>query len=174
MGLWVYRLSQPNIETASEISRELLDLAAKLGGDEFRLLAEFAAFFTCWWSGRYASVPPHAAQVRLLYDPERHRGPKIYPMDPAMAVLAFESVALWCLGYPDRASERGLAALSMDQRVSHPFSLCIALRIEAMLRILRREPELMAARTNACLAVAREHGFMFFCAVGSMLAETIA
>jgi predicted ATPase len=169
VGLWVYHLVQPDMETASELSRELFDLAAKLGSDEFRLLAEFAACVTCFDSGRYTSVPSHAVRVRVLYDPERHRGPKIWPIDPAMAALGFESLALWCLGYPERAAVRGLAALSMGQTVCHPFSMCYALRIEAMLRILRREPELMAARTTACLAVAREQGFALFCAVGSML-----
>jgi predicted ATPase len=133
------------------------------------LLAEYVAFFTFWWSGQYANVRSHATQVRALYDPARDRGAKIFPMDPAMSVLAFESVALWCLGYPERASERELAALAMDQTVAHPFSLCVALRIAAMLRIQLREPELMAARTKACLAVAREQGFAYVCAVGSML-----
>jgi hypothetical protein len=89
--------------------------------------------------------------------------------DPAMSALGFESLALWYLGYPDRASERGLAALAMGQTVAHPFSLCWALRFEAWLRIQRREPELMAARTKAFLAVAREQGFAFDCAAGSML-----
>ena len=149
VGLWVYHLVQPDLETASELSRELFNLAAKLGSDEFRLLAEYAACVTCCWSGRYTSVLSHAARVRVLYDPERHRGPKIYMMDPAMAALAFESLALWCLGYPERASERGLAALSMGQTVAHPFSLCWALGCEAVLRIQRREPELIAARTKA-------------------------
>jgi predicted ATPase len=107
--------------------------------------------------------------VPVLYDPERDRGPKILMMDPAMWALAFESRALWCLGYPDRASERGLAALSMDPMVAHPLSLCMALREEAMLRILRREPELIAARTKAYSAVASEQGFAYDCAVGSML-----
>ena len=40
---------------------------------------------------------------------------------------------------------------------------------EAFLRIQRREPELIAARTKAFLMVAREQGFAFDCAVGSML-----
>jgi predicted ATPase len=157
------------METASELSRELFNLAAKLGNDEFRLRAEYAACATCFWSGRYTSVPSHAARVQVLYDPKRHRGPKIYFMDPAMAALAIESLALWCLGYPERASERGLAALAMGQTVAHPFSLCWALRCEAWLRILRREPEVMAARTKAHLAVAREQGFAYECAAGSML-----
>jgi tetratricopeptide (TPR) repeat protein len=169
VGLSNYHLMQPDMETASELSRELFNLAAKLGSDEFRLLAELAACGTCLWSGRYTSVLSHAARVRVLYDPERHRGPKIYWMDPAIAALHFESLALWYLGYPASASERGLAALSMAQTVAHPFSLCCALRYEAWLRILRREPELMAARTKALLAVAREQGFAFECAAGSML-----
>ena len=78
MGLWLYHLMQPDMETASKLSRELFNLAAKLGSDEFRLLAEFVACVTCFWSGRYTSVLSHAARVRVLYDPERHRGPKIY------------------------------------------------------------------------------------------------
>jgi predicted ATPase len=168
VGLWGYHHTRPDMETASELSRGLLNLAAKLGSDEFRLLAEVAACVNCWNSGRYTIVPSHAARVRVLYDPERHRGPKIWPIDPAMAALSFESLALWCLGYPERASERGLAALGMGQMVAHPFSLCWALRCEAMLGILRREPELIAAPTKAFLAVAREQGFAFYCAVGSM------
>ncbi len=169
VGLCVYNLMQPDMETASELSRQLFNLAAKLGSDEFRLLAEYVACVTCFWSGRYTSVPSHAARVRVLYDPERHRGSKIFAIDPAMAALGVELLALWCLGYPERASERGLAALSMDQTVAHPFSLCWALRWEAWLRIVRREPELMAARTTAYLAVATEQGFAYDCANGSML-----
>ncbi len=169
VGLWVIHLTRPDMETASELSRELFTLAAKLGNDDFRLLAEYVACCTCSWSGRYTSVPSHAARVRVLYDPERHRGPKIFVIDPAMAALTFESLALWCLGYPERASERGLAALSMGQSVAHPFSLCWVLWCEAWLRIERREPELMTARTKAFLAVAREQGFAWHCAVGPML-----
>ncbi len=169
VGLCTYYRVRPDLETASALSRELSSLAAKLGSDEFRLLAEYAACVTCCWSGRYARVPSHAAQVRVLYDPERHRGPKIFMVDPAMASLAIESLALWYLGYPDRASERGLGALSMAQTVAHPFTLCWVLGFEAWLRMLRREPELMAARTKAQLAVAREQGFAWDCAANSML-----
>ena len=169
VGLWLYHLTRPDLQTASALSRELFDLAAKLGSDDFRLLAEYAACVTCWWSGRYTSLPSHAARVRVLYDPERHRGPKIFVVDPAVAALTVELLALWCLGYPERASERGLAALSMAQTVAHPFSLCWALRCEAFLRIQRREPELMAARTKAYLMVAREQGSANDCAAGSML-----
>jgi predicted ATPase len=168
VGLWLHHLMQPHLETTSELSRELLDLAAKLGNDEFRLIAESVACCTCFWSGRYTSVLSHAARVRVLYDQEYHR-PKMYMIDPAMSALAYESLALWYLGYPERASERGLAALSMAQTAARPFGLCLALWLEAWLRILRREPELMAARTKAYVAVAREQGFAFYCAVGSML-----
>jgi predicted ATPase len=169
VGLWNYYSTRPDQETASELSRELFNLAAKLGSDEFRLLAELAACINCYHSGRYTSAPSHAARVRVLYDPERHRGAKIWNVDPAMQVLGFESQALWCLGYPERASGRGLAGLAMGQTLAHPFSLCVALRWEALLRIVRREPELMAARTKALLMVAREQGFAIYCAAGSML-----
>ena len=132
VGLWVYHLVQPNTETASELSRELFNLAAKLGSDDFRLLAEHAACVTCFWSGRYTSALSHAARVRVLYDPERHRGPKIWVIDPAIAALAHKSLALWYLGYPERASERGLAALAMAQTVAHPLSLCCRFAVRGL------------------------------------------
>jgi class 3 adenylate cyclase/predicted ATPase len=169
MGLWLMHLGRPDMETASGLSLELFDLAARLGNDEFRLLAELIAFLTCFWSGRYTRALSHAVRVRVLYDPERHRGPKIFVMDPAVLALAIESLALWCLGYPERASERGLATLAMAQTVAHPFSLSRALWCEAVLRIQGREPELIVARTKAYLAVAREQGFVRDCALGSML-----
>jgi class 3 adenylate cyclase/tetratricopeptide (TPR) repeat protein len=169
VGLWVIHLVRPDLETASELSQELFNLAAKLGSDEYSLNAESVACVTCCDSGRFTSVPSHAARVRVLYDPVRHRGPNFLMLDPAMTALAFESRTLWCLGYPERASERGLAALSMGETVAHPLSLCMALREEAMLRIMRREPELIAARTKPYLAIAREHGFAYDCALGSML-----
>jgi hypothetical protein len=161
MGLWLYHLVQPDMETASAITGELFDLAANLGSDELRLLAELVACSTCFWSGRYVGVLSHAARVRVLYDPVRHGGPKIWVTDPAIAALVIESLALWCLGYPDRASERGLAALSTAQAMAHPFSLSYTLWREAWLRILRREPELIAARIKANLAVATEQGFTY-------------
>ena len=89
VGLWLIHLTRPDLETASALSRELFDLAAKLGSDDFRLLAELAACVTCFWSGRYTSVLSHAAQVRVLYDPERHRGPKIFIVDPSHGGLGF-------------------------------------------------------------------------------------
>jgi len=85
-----------------------------------------------------------------------------------MAALGVESLALWCLGYPDRAPERGLAALAMGQTVAHPFSLCFALYWEAVLRMQRGEPELMAARTKALLAVAKEQGLAYYSTPGSI------
>jgi predicted ATPase len=110
----------------------------------------------------------HARQVLAIYDPEHHRGPKAFMADPAMVAMSVESISLWYLGYPDRAHQRGLAALSMDRAVAHPFSLCWVLWQEVCLRILRREPELTAARAEAHLAVAREQGFPLDCAVASM------
>jgi predicted ATPase len=168
VGLWVVHLCRPDLQTASELSRELFNLAEKLGSDDFRLLAESCASWTCFHSTRYTSALSHAAQALVLYDPERHRGPKIWNVDLAMAALTCEANASWYLGYPDRASERELAALTMAERVAHPFSLCFALMMGSWLRILRREPELIAARTKAHLAVAREQGSTWDCAWASM------
>ena len=82
VGLWNYHLNRSDMEAASELSRELFNLAAKLGSNESRLLAELAAFHTCAFSGRYTTTLSHVARVRALYDPGRHRGPTICGVRP--------------------------------------------------------------------------------------------
>ena len=171
VGLWVYEVCRPDRPDAGrplKVSQELSTLAAKLGGDDVSLLAEYTAFVSCHWAGRFTETLSHAAQVLGIYDPEHHRGPKAFMVDPAMVAMSFESMSLWYLGYPDRAHQRGFAALSMHRTVAHPFSLCWVLWQEVCLRILRREPELTAARSEAYLALAREQGFPLDCALASM------
>ena len=90
-----------------------------------------------------------------------------------MAALAYRGAGLVVLGCPERASERGLAALAMDQTVARPFrrasaGLCFARHCSAM---QRREPELMAARTKAFLAARPARGSRL-CARGAPCAKS--
>ena len=72
VGLWVHQLCRPDRPDARrplEASQELLLLAARLGGNDVSLLAEYTACVSCHWAGRFAETLSHAAQVFAIYDP---------------------------------------------------------------------------------------------------------
>jgi predicted ATPase len=64
----------------------------------------------------------------------------------AAHALAWQSHALWCLGYPQQAQERGLDAVKLVQDLDQPFNQALVSAYLALLQQLRADE-----------AVAREH-----------------
>jgi len=64
----------------------------------------------------------------------------------AALALAWQAHALWCLGYPQQAQERGLDAIKLVQDLDQPFNQALVSAYLAMLQQLRADE-----------AVAREH-----------------
>jgi len=105
-----------------------------------------------------------------LYDPRRHEAQALsYGQDPGAACLAFGAVALWLLGYPDRAVERSRAALALAAEHAQPSSVVLARHFAAMLHQCRREPDLAREHSEAVLAIAHEQGFSFWLAGARVL-----
>jgi predicted ATPase len=112
--------------------------------------------------GHLASVPHHSDQELALYDPERQRGRRTVAGDAVVDSLGHCAFALWALGYPDRARDKGMTAITLARRVTHPFGLCSAVNWNAYLHYFRREPALVAESIGVLSEVAREQGFAFW------------
>ena len=101
-----------------------------------------------------------------LYNPQQHRAHAfLYGQDPGMGCRVFAAHVLWMLGYPDQALQRSQEALTLAQRVSHPFSLAFALSFAARLHGFRREWQAAQERAEALITLAREQGFAHWLAV---------
>jgi predicted ATPase len=102
-----------------------------------------------------------------LYDPERHRPlASIYVYDPRLAGLVGLAFALFQLGYPEQAVARCREAIDDAERLSHPTGLAYALQHACMLDQLRRDILGAGRRAAALVALAAEHGFAFWHALG--------
>jgi predicted ATPase len=88
---------------------------------------------------------------------------------PAISCLSHLSWALWYGGFPDQALERSREALAAAQELSHPYSQGYAQNFAAVLHCLRREPQDTRARAEEAIALANDHGFPFWAAMGSVL-----
>jgi predicted ATPase len=80
----------------------------------------------------------------------------------------YAALVLWLLGYPDQALQRSQEALSLVQKLTHPFSMAFALTFATWLDGLRREWPAAQEQAETLMALAREQGFAQWLAVGLM------
>ena len=86
-----------------------------------------------------------------------------------MFCRGYVAITLWCLGYPDQATQRSHEALTLAQELAHPFSLAYALVFAAWLHQLRRDASLTYERAEAIITLATEQGFAILVAWGTLL-----
>src|SRR5262249_60054121 len=97
--------------------------------------AHMALAITSLSHGDPAATHEHAERGLALYDPGRHGGHAyLYGQDPGVGCLAFGALALWLLGYPDRAVERGREAVARAAELGHPTTHPLALYFATIVR----------------------------------------
>jgi predicted ATPase len=86
-----------------------------------------------------------------------------------MVCLSHAAWALWFLGYPDEALKRNQRALTLAQKVSHPYSLVTASDFAAWLFQICRYPRAVEEQADAAIALSTEHNFGFYGPMGVIL-----
>jgi hypothetical protein len=138
-------------------------MTERVGDSGLRLQAHHSAWTTGLLGGDPAVGHQHAEAGIRIYDPEEHH-PHRYVYgghDPGVCALYTAAQLDWLLGYPDRAVLRVGTAQALGERISHPFSMEIAVTYAAMIHLNRGEPELAAARIAVAEALAAEQRVSF-------------
>jgi predicted ATPase len=169
-GLWQFYNGRGACQTARELGEQCLQLAQQ-GRDTERLLeAHHALWTTHLLMGELPLARTHMEQGLALYDPEQHRALAVlFGHDPGVCCRGGAAVALWLLGYPDRALRELRAAQTLAQDLAHPSSLAFGRMLTAIAYQLRREPDAAHEQAEALIALAAEQGFALFRAIGGVL-----
>jgi predicted ATPase len=77
--------------------------------------------------------------------------------------------ALWALGYPDQGLTLLDEAVILAQQMAHPYSLNFSLIATALFHQLRREVRCTQERTEAAIRLAKQQGFPYWIAFGTIL-----
>jgi predicted ATPase len=162
-GLWQHNSGSGRIVAARPLSARLLRMTEHARDSGLRLQAHHSAWTTGLLGGDPVDGYQHAEAGIRIYDPEEHRSHRnIYGgHDPGACALYTGALLEWLLGYPDRALVRVDKAQALAERISHPFSMEIAVTYAAMLHLNRGEPELAAARIAVAEAIAAEQRVSF-------------
>jgi len=110
-----------------------------------------------------AEALEHFEAGRRLYDPERHRSHRLLygGHDPGVCACQNSAMAHWRLGYPEKSLAIGREALSLAERIGHPFSLELTLMSSAALHLNRGESDLALLRLGAAEKLVFEQRLAF-------------
>jgi class 3 adenylate cyclase/predicted ATPase len=161
-GIWQTHAPSGRVSTARPFSDRLLTLTERVADRGLRLQAHHSAWTTDWWSGELASADRHAEAGRNLYDAEEHLSHRHLcgGHDPGVCARQVGANSGWLLGYPDKGLALGSETLELAERITHPFSLYLALLFVAPLHLYRREPELVLHLVDQADALAAEQRFV--------------
>ena len=169
-GLWHYYQVHAELRTAYALSEQLFTLAQQVQDAAMLIAAHRALGMTLFYMGAVASAHMHFAQGMALYDPQQHRASAfLYGENAGVMCHSFAAWALWYLGHPDQGLTQIDAALTLAQQSIHPFSLAFALSCVAVFHRFYREERCTQEHAEAVIILAKEQGFLFWMAFGSLL-----
>jgi predicted ATPase len=157
-GLWTVYHVRGFYRDARRRAEELLRAAEVVKNPSFLVLAHLALGETLLHIGELALAHQHQEKTLSFYNPERDRPLVLALGTDAKMILSYEGWTLWFLGYPDQAIQRGREALAFAEELAHPNSIGAARFFDTIVRILRREPEIVLASAERVSTYSAEHG----------------
>lgn len=170
-GLWRFKRTRVEFETARELAEELSVLAQQQNDLALMLQAHHAQWTTQFYFGEFTACREHTERGIALYDARRHHAQTFQfgGHDPCVCGHTICAFSLWLLGYPDQSLVHLNNALGLAHELHHPPSLALALEQAAYLHQLRREDLQTRERGEASLELSHEHGFAEFLATATFV-----
>jgi predicted ATPase len=169
LGLWTFHIVRGELRTAQALAEECLQLAEQINEAGLLLETHFAVGITHLFRGEFVRARAALEQSVALYQPQHQALTPLYAgFNPRVGSLSDTARTLWYLGYPEQALTQSHEALHLAQELSHPFSLAQALYIAAWLHPERGEGPIAQEHAEATVALASEHGFPWYLAVGTV------
>jgi class 3 adenylate cyclase/predicted ATPase len=172
MGLYAFHLVRAEYEAAHELAEEFLRATQTKQEPRLLMVGHRSLGETLFCQGEdFSAARSHLSKAAAYYDPqwppaEVFRGGaahiKLYP-------LAYESLMLDWLGYPDEALKKCQEALDFAGSLSHPLTVATATFFSAWLHCSRRDASATQAQAEANVNLSTEHGFPFFRTLGTAL-----
>jgi predicted ATPase len=149
---------------------KLDDLAQRLATAESRLLADTILMRVAMETGRFIEACRLAEKRRLSPASRKTGHPSFaYGADPLIAAYCHYAMALWMLGYTERAGTTMEASLAAARESRSPFTQTGALGQSCILELFRRNSAAVGELAERLVSTSAEHGFPFWNAMGLAL-----
>jgi class 3 adenylate cyclase/predicted ATPase len=133
-GQWIVNFISFNGDVARELAARFLALGAKDGTAVPLMVGHRTMASTLAFMGEHAEALAHYNQALALYSPAEHRRLMTrFGQDLRVTCLAFRSMVLWLLGYPEAALKDADYALSEARHIEHAATLMFTLNFPILI-----------------------------------------
>jgi class 3 adenylate cyclase/predicted ATPase len=168
-GQWTHALLRADLGSARRRARELLRLGEVRGEPVWQVMGYRCIGVTSYPLGEFQTACDYLDRGLELFDPNRRSAFDQWTVDDVQVVMMYySSWALLYLGYFDQARQRCDAALAEARRLAKPFTLAHALIASTLVRLILQAYEEAHVPLAEVLALAEEHGILYFKVVGSL------
>jgi len=158
------------MQTAQEVAKQLVDLAQASGDPVQLFLAHGLMGSSSFRLGELTLGHWHLEQAIARHDPQVDRtATSIFGYHPIVPFLSYSAQTLWCMGYPARALDKMRSAETLARQFGQLDTLLVAAHSAAWFHILRREAPIVLERSEAAIALAKEHGSPYLAAQSSIM-----
>jgi predicted ATPase/class 3 adenylate cyclase len=173
-GVWSANYVTFNGDVIRELAAQFLALAEKQQATVPLMIGHRLMGMSALHTGAIEGGRAYLDRAIALYDPAEHRAlaPR-FGQDIRVAALAFRSLAVWLLGYPDAALADTANTLKNAREINHAPTLMYALACAAIVHEYCRNYVLYNAWADELVAFANEKGVGFWKVFG-MLRQGIA
>lgn len=167
-GKGQYHMVSGDLATAKRQAIELLNLSQNFDDPGVSIEAHHIGWGSKTFSGDLREALEHSRTAISLYQRERdHELTYIYSgHDPSVCAHCFGALALWQLGFPDRALSQFEAGQALAMDLGHPFTITVAAWAQAIMQLLRRDMTGLSATGAFMQEHCRDKGFASFVPFG--------
>jgi predicted ATPase/class 3 adenylate cyclase len=168
-GFWVANVAAFNGDVCRDLAAQFLALADKQRATGPLMVGHRLMGTSFLLTGDIARGRGHLDQTIGLYEPTEHRPLATrFGQDAGVSALAFRTLALWLLGYPDAALRDADEALRTAREMGQAATLMHALYLASITYTLCGNYAAATAQTKELVALAEEKRGLFWKAVGMM------
>ncbi|MET4275804.1 class 3 adenylate cyclase/predicted ATPase [Bradyrhizobium sp. F1.2.2] len=169
-GLFSWNFVRSFLGEARALSEHLLRTAASMSDPAYKVIAHQALGFTLFAQGNFSAA--HDAlecSMSLCEDSKTALYLHLSGQDPCVHVRLYNAMALWQLGYPDRALRMCEDAGALVDTSHHPFSEAMARTVSLRVHQFRGDAAAVARQADSAVAVSEAHEFVHYLAMSLIL-----
>jgi predicted ATPase len=166
-GIWVANHVAFNGEVLRELATQFLTLAEKRGAAVPLMIGHRIMGATFAFTGEIAGAIPHYDRTIALYHPAEYRPLAArFGQDTRVTILSYRAMALWMLGYPEKALADADHALKDAREIGQAATLMLALTLTSFTHIFCGNYATANALLDELVVLADEKGAFYWKAQG--------
>ncbi len=161
-GQWIVNFINFNGDVAQALAARFLALGEKDGAAVPRMIGHRTMASTLALIGDLVEARAHYDEALALYRPAEHRRLMTrFGQDLRVTCLAFRSMALWLLGYPEAALKGADCALMEARQIEHAATLMFTLNFPILVNTYCGNYDAANEHLKELVALAEEKGATF-------------